>query len=188
VTIRPPKILLALACLAAAGAAGCGNDEEESRPLPRSAVGQLERQLTSIENRIEFARDASPAEAVGACDDIDEDNVPSVDRIVAGIPEDVDADVRDALQRSFDRLFELARSQCDELRERETTTEETTPTETTPPPTIPETTPTETQETETQEERPERRRGPRKPRRNDGGGGQAPGQDGGGGAPVPEDD
>ena len=187
-TIRSRHLLASLCC-AAAAAAGCGGDEEEGTPIPRGSVGELEQQLTSIQNRIEFARDAPPAEAAGACDDIEEDNVPSVDRLLARIPQDVEADVREALQDSFDRLFELAREECSELGQREDTTEETTPTETTPPPPV-ETTPTETGPTETLEEgesgKPKKEK---KQKKNQGGGGgqEAPGQDNDGGAVAPEE-
>jgi hypothetical protein len=187
VTIRLPHPLIALACAAAFGA-GCGGDEEEGAPIPQGSVGELERQMTSIQNRIEFARDASPAEAAGACDDIEEDNIPSVDRLLARVPQDVDSDVRDALQRSFDRLFELARSECGELSRKEDTTE-TTPTEPVPPPTVEETTPTEPEETETLEQGESGKPKKEKKEKDRGGGGQqAPGQDGDGGAVAPEED
>ena len=79
-----------------------------------------------------------------------------VQQIVDTMPQDVDAQVRDALARSFDHLFELVAEECrpPDQTDTETTTTETetvptetvtTPTETTPPPdttTTPTTTPT----------------------------------------------
>ena len=64
-----------------------------------------------------------------------------VQRIVDSLPDDVDQEVRDALRRSFDRLFELVGQECNELDQTET---ETTPTETETTPTETETMPTET--------------------------------------------
>jgi hypothetical protein len=80
---------------------------------------------------------------------------PQVQQIVDTLPRDVDAQVRDALARSFDRLFELVAQDCNERDQTETETTptetettptetETIPTETTPPPTETTTTPTTT--------------------------------------------
>jgi hypothetical protein len=136
---------LALAALAA----GCGGDSEGS-PIPAQQASDLQRQLDSVAGRI---RDGS----VGACLDAIQDsprgdNVTTVNGIIDSLPAGVDQDVKDALQRSFDRLFDLVSQRCDDLQQTDTTTTETntTPTETTPTDTTPtETTPTETTPTET---------------------------------------
>jgi hypothetical protein len=136
---RPARLLVLLGCLVAlAVAGGCGSDDE-GEPIPQAQAEELEKQLASIEDRLAFGG--------GACDDIENDNLPSVESIVSRVPESVDPDVRDALRESFDRLFELSREQCEAESETDTTPTETTPTETTPPETTrPETVPTETQE------------------------------------------
>jgi hypothetical protein len=61
--------------------------------------------------------------------------------VVDSVQEDVEAEVRDALRRSFDRLFDLVGRECNDRDQTET---ETTPTETETTPTETETVPTET--------------------------------------------
>lgn len=141
-TRRPLTRLLALAgCLGAAALPACGADDEPSgEPIPRATVAELDKQLTSIENRFEFGD--------GACADIQNDNAPSVEQILADLPSGVEQSVRRALRQSFDRLFELARSRCDEDRNQPTETTEA-PTTTTPPPTTEAPVTTETVTTET---------------------------------------
>jgi hypothetical protein len=148
VTIKPhtPSALLAGACCALALAApGCGSDEE-GKGIPPAAAQQLDRQLDSVQRRFEMGG--------GACRDIvegDDTDVDRVEQFIDGLPTDVDPDVRDALERSFRRLFDLVQEEC---QPPETDTEtETTPPETVPPETTPtETTPTETTPTETETE------------------------------------
>jgi hypothetical protein len=133
------SILLALcACLAA----GCGSDDEKKGdPIPAQQAADLQNRLDETEARL-----ANGSE--GACKDILEDTMPEVTRILSGLPQAVDADVRDALEESFDNLWSLVESECQDLKPDEpvqtetettpeTTTTETTPetTETTPPPT-----------------------------------------------------
>ncbi len=79
------------------------------------------RQATSLENQLQQIADA--------------------------VPQDVDAQVRDALQRSLDHLFELLARECEGVDQTET---ETTPTETETVPTETETVPTETVTTPTE--------------------------------------
>jgi hypothetical protein len=126
--------------------AGCGADKEGA-PIPPQQASELLNQLDKISDRIV---NGSP----GACRDViqgGDTNVDSVQRTIDSLPSDVDADVRDALQQSFDRLFELVGEKCADLEQAQTETTptettptetQTTPTETTPPAT--ETTPTET--------------------------------------------
>ena len=173
----PTRALAPAAVLAALALGGCGSDEE-SAPIPREQVAQLERNLGSMERRIERGG--------AACDDIfnsDSPDEPPIRQTLEQIPQDVDAEVRDALNRSFDRLFELARERCEEEAQQDTTPTEPTPAPApTPPPPEPEpTTPTTTEE-EPQGEREEKPEEPPKPRPNENGnGGGAPDQDGGGG-------
>ena len=93
--------------------------------------------------------------SVGACLDVIQDNpsgdnLTTVNDIIDSLPGRVDQNVRDALQRSFDHLFDLVGQRCDELQQTKTTPTETTetqtvetvPPETTPTNTAPQTTPT----------------------------------------------
>jgi hypothetical protein len=150
------RALAAAGLALAALAAGCGGDSEGS-PIPAEQASELQRQLDSVAGRI---RDGS----VGACLDAIQDsprgdNVTTVNGIIDSLPGRVDQDVRDALQRSFDRLFDLVSQRCDELQQTDkTTTEttETTPTDTTPTDTTPtDTTPTDTTPTDTTPTTPE---------------------------------
>jgi hypothetical protein len=132
--------------------AGCGSDEEGA-PIPAASAQALQRQLDSIEGRIDNG-------TVGACRDITggaQPNTDAVQNIIDSLPKNVDADVKHALQESFDHLFSLTDNQCDELEQKQTPTEtNTTPTETetntTPTETETNTTPTETETTPTQTE------------------------------------
>lgn len=141
-----------LIALAAGLAAGCGSEEEQGEPIPADSVAALERQLVSIENRF--------AAGGGACGDITggaDPNSTAVQQAIDSLPENVDPDVRQALQDGFDRLFTLTTDQCDEQQGQDTTTEEqpteteTQPTETEPPPTETEPPPTETEPPPTEE-------------------------------------
>lgn len=169
---RTTGFLALAACLLAAG---CGSDEEGAG-IPRRSAAALENQLDSIQNRFEFGG--------AACTDItdgDDPNTDAVQKVIDGLPADVDSDVRDGLEQGFDRLFQLVGEQCKKPQtetQTETVTEPAPPpteteTETTPPPTT-ETTPppTETTEppaTDTEEQVPP------------GQGGNAPGGQGGSG-------
>lgn len=109
-------------------ASGCGGDDEGA-PIPSGQATELLRRLDSVSGRI---ADGS----AGACDDAIEGEDNDLDLVqdqIDALPADVDADVRDALQQSFDRLFELVSDRCRELQaeEQDTETVETTP-ETTP--------------------------------------------------------
>jgi hypothetical protein len=144
------SILLALcACLAAAG---CGSDDEsKGDPIPAQQAAELQNRLDETEARLANG-------SVGACKDILDDTMPEVTRILSGLPGSVDADVRDALEESFDNLWSLVESECQDLKadepvQTETDTEpETTPTETQPETT--ETVPPPTDTTTAPEEAP----------------------------------
>jgi hypothetical protein len=136
-----------LLALAAGLAGGCGSDEEKGSPIPEQAVVDLDSRLDEVERRM--------AAAGGACGDITNDTAPAVNGIIESLPQDVDPDVRQALQDGFDRLFTLSGEQCDETKGQETDPEplpepetetETVPepeTETETIPTIPEEPPIE---------------------------------------------
>jgi hypothetical protein len=167
----------------AAGLAGCGgDDEEQGAPIPQQAASDIESRLAEVERRMEAGG--------GACADIENDTKPAVEQIVASLPSDVDPDVRDALQDSVDRLFDLTADQCDEQKGQETEEEEppvtietepeteTEPTETLPPETETETAPPET---DTDEELPPGQDGELPPGQD----GENLGQGNGGGTFVP---
>jgi hypothetical protein len=141
------RALAAAALALAALAAGCGGDSEGS-PVPAAKASDLQRQLDSVSGRISNG-------SVGACldaiqDNPSGDNVTKVNDIIDSLPASVDQNVRDALQRSFDHLFDLVSQRCDELQQTKTTPPETTetqtvetvPPKTTPTNTEPQTTPT----------------------------------------------
>ena len=170
---------LAAVC-AAVAAAGCGSDEEQQgAPIPAETAAQLQQRLDVVERQFEVGG--------GACKDLLEETFPIIEDDLRALPEDLDPDVRRALEDSFNRLRELASSECDEEKGEETTPTETVPTETVPPETVPpETVPTETVPPETEgeelEEGPGQGQGNKKPKKNQGSGQGTP-QDGGQPAP-----
>jgi hypothetical protein len=123
--------------------AGCGGDEEGA-PIPAQTADALQAELDGVQARLDNG-------SAGACNDIlDGDRGPNLERVrqlLDSLPDDVDADVRSALEDSFDRLWELVQQDCDDKAEEESQEEpepepEPTPTETE---TAPEPTPTETE-------------------------------------------
>ena len=163
---------------AAAGlAVGCSSDDEQSSPIPADSASALARQLDSIQSRFQAGG--------GACGDITgglDPNQPAVQSAIDSLPQDVDPDVRQALQDGFDRLFTLTDEQCDESAGQETEPEpapepEPEPqTETETIPTIPET------ETETVPTLPEEPPSEPVPPEEE----EPSGDDGSGGAVIPE--
>jgi outer membrane biosynthesis protein TonB len=138
---RTTGFLALAACLVAAG---CGSDEE-GEPIPANIAGQLQTRLDEVERRFEFGN--------GACADIQNDSLPAVEDLLASIPENVDADVRQGLTDGFDRLFVLTEDQCEQTQTETETEPEPEPepvptdtTETTPQPTETAPPPTETEE------------------------------------------
>ena len=138
--------LLALALVAA----GCGGDDE-GKPIPAASATALDAQLDGVQARLDNG-------TAGACKDILEGprgpNLEQVNQIIESLPDDVDSDIRSALQDSFDNLWDRVQDTCDDLSQKQEsqqpTQTETTPTETTPTETTPtETTPTETTTTPT---------------------------------------
>ena len=172
--------LLHIAAVAGAAAllAGCGADDEpKGKGIPAESVAELVKRLDEVQRRFDQGVDN---DNVGACNDIESDSIPGIETAVAGLPSDVDPDIRETLENGIQRLRELAQEGCSgvEPAETETTPEETVPqetvTETVPEETVPEETETQPQETVPQDPQG---RGP------DGQG--PPGQ--GGGAVPPED-
>ncbi len=140
------SLLLALgACLAAAG---CGSDDEEGKGIPAEQAAQLTQQLDIVQDRLDNGTE-------GACKDIldaEDANDNAVTTILSSLPGDVDPDVRDAAEQSFDNLWSLVESRCEELKPDEPTQTETTePETTTPTETEPPVTETEPPETEPEE-------------------------------------
>ena len=136
------KRIFLLALLGAALAiSGCGGDDE-GEPIPADAAAALEAELDGVQARIDNG-------SAGACNDILEGergpNLERVQQLLDGLPDDVDPDVRSALEDSFDRLWELVQEDCDEKAQEEESQQEPEP--------EPEPTPTET-ETETEPEPP----------------------------------
>jgi hypothetical protein len=135
-TLKRISLLLALgACLAAAG---CGSDDEKGDPIPADQVAALQGRLDETENRLANG-------SIGACQDILDDTMPEVGNILQTLPSSVDPDVRDALEQSFDNLWSMVESECQDRKPDEPAQTETQ--------TQPETTTTETQ-TETTETTP----------------------------------
>jgi hypothetical protein len=141
-------VVTALACAALALPA-CGGDEGE--PIPRSDERRFLALLDEAERRQNPLR----------CDDLtvsDDEGPPTLDDLqeqVDGLPDSVDADVRDALRDSVLHLRRLVEDQCAEESKPQTTPTEPPP-ETTPP--EPETQPppkTETEPPETETQPPE---------------------------------
>jgi hypothetical protein len=199
--LAPAACLVALA--AGTVAAGCGADDEGA-PIPTNVADQLQTRLDEVERRFEFGN--------GACADIENDSKPAVEQLVASVPNDVDADVRQALRESFDRLFELTAEEC-EQQQTETPPEpepapapepEPVPTDTAPPETAETEAPPQTETTPPPEQTetsppPTQGQGGEGDDGGSGGGGQGgsgptgeggsgeTGQGGSGGVVVPED-
>lgn len=134
-------------------AAGCGADEEEGEPIP---AGDAQALLTQLDQTQQLVDDGT---CRGARFQVTGDG--QLEDKVAALPEDVNPDVRQALEDGLDRLGDLIDQECGEDEEPETDTTETEPevptetqepeedddeeTETEPPPTETEPPPTETQ-------------------------------------------
>ena len=122
-------------------AAGCGGDEE-GKGLPPAQVQLLDGRLDETQRRLDDG-------SAGACRDILNDTRPEVGKIIDSLPNDVDADVRDALVESFDNLWSLVGDRCQEAQRDEESQQPEPEPEPEPEPTQPETTQTETTETDT---------------------------------------
>ena len=116
-------------------AAGCGGDDEEGEPIPAADADALLTQL-------ELVRDRSDRGICGGANT----QVDQLEQKAAALPEDVDPDVRSALDEGLEHLRDLVNDECEENREEP----ETDTTETEPPPVD-----TEPEETEPEETEPE---------------------------------
>jgi uncharacterized membrane protein YgcG len=125
-------VLLALVLVAV----GCGGDEEGA-PLPSAQVQLLNGRLDETQRRLDDG-------SAGACRDILNDTRPEVGKIIDSLPNDVDADVLDALVESFDNLWSVTEDRCQEAQQEEESQEPE-----------PEPEPTQTEETETETAPPE---------------------------------
>lgn len=125
--------------------AGCGSDEEEGEPIPAAQADALVTQLDQTEQLVEDGT------CRGARFQVRGDG--QLEDKVAALPDDVNADVRQALADGLDRLADLIDDECGQDEEPETDTTETEPAqpeETEPEETEPEETETEPEETETE--------------------------------------
>lgn len=142
--MRPWRPIAALLVIAACIAfAGCGGDEEEGAPIPSATATALNAELDGVQRRLDEG-------SAGACTDILEGprgpNKDKVQSLIDSMPDDVDSDVRSALQDSFDRLWDLVGQDCDDKAQKEKSQKEQEP-----EPEQPTETQTETQtETETE--------------------------------------
>ena len=140
------RVLTCVLVLLAVVAAGCGGDDEGKR-IPAATASALNAQLDGVKARLDNG-------TAGACKDVLEGprgpNLDQVNQIIESMPDDVDADIRSALQDSFDNLWDRVQEKCDDLSQQEDsqqpepeqTDTTTTPTETTTTPTETSTTPT----------------------------------------------
>jgi signal transduction histidine kinase len=145
---RTAKLSTALAALAIAGCGGSG--DPEGAKLPPSVRQALLPQLQSIDDRV-------AADVSGACDDIfdpEAGNIGPIDAALASIPEDVDPEIRSALEGSVDRLKQLVDDECAQIAARERQEQEELPEDTDPVEPLPEETDTEEATTETTPEPP----------------------------------
>jgi hypothetical protein len=144
-----PRTLTTLLLVLVAGlGVGCGANNQ-GKPLPRQTASQLLAQLQSIEDRFNFPGGQ-------ACSDITDGSDPNTTKVanlIDSLPNNVDPDLRNAVQQSFDHLFQLVQQECGQgstQTNTDTTPTDTTPTDTTPTDTTPtDTTPTDTTPTDT---------------------------------------
>jgi hypothetical protein len=87
---------------AAVAVGGCGSKKDQGDPIPQSIVSAISQELTSVQNRVDFAQKNPNSRGAGACDDLDSKSFPAIDAEVAKIPSGVSADVRSALNDSID--------------------------------------------------------------------------------------
>ena len=147
--MRGLRVIFAVALVAAAVAVtGCGGDDM-GKGIPAATATALDTQLDGVESRLAQG-------SAGACRDILEapdsrgPNKKNVETLIDEMPDDVDSDVKSALEDSFDHLWDLVQQECDDKADKQDTKTDTTPTDTTPTDTTPtDTTPTDTTPTDT---------------------------------------
>lgn len=185
--MSPRRVHLAAlgACAALLLSAGCGSsDEPEGEPLPAEAVAEIEKRLDEVQRRYDAGTDGN----AGACQDIERDSYRAIDAVVQDLPQDVDPDVREALEASLARLKELTSKGCADVEEEPTETETQPPEQPVAPPPAPERPPPE--QTETQPTTPEEEKPPKEDEDEGNGQGQGQGngnenENGSGGQPAP---
>ena len=186
--MNPPRGHLAAlaACVALFLATGCGSsdDEPEGEPIPADIAAAIEKRLDEVQRRYNDGVEDGNA---GACQDIEDDSYTAIDASVDGLPQDVDPDVREALEASLARLKELTSEGCADVKEEPVETETQPPQQPVTPPPVPEQPPPEQTETQptTPEEKPKDEENG-KGKGNDGNNGQGNGN-GSGGTPPGDD-
>jgi hypothetical protein len=104
-----------LALAAFVGFAGCGGDDEGA-PIPSATATALNTELDRVQARIDQG-------SAGACRDVLEGprgpNKARAQQLIDSMPDDVDSDVRSALQDSFDNLWDLVQQECDDRQAKE---------------------------------------------------------------------
>ncbi len=137
------RLLAALAVgLVAFVVSGCGKDKQEEGPgIPRADASALINRLEEAKRRSDPFR----------CNDLRKDTIPALERQVQGLPDNVDADVRQTVEDGIAHLTDLVEQECQQSQQdTQTETTPSTPTETQTTPTPTQTTPTPTQTTPTQ--------------------------------------
>jgi hypothetical protein len=167
--LKPRTILAAICAVSVLAIAGCGDDDA---PEPSIAPGEAQALLSTLEE-IEANLETDPPSCLVAADRIE-----GLQEEIDALPDSVDEDVKDSLQRGALNLGELVADpeQC-EPRETTTTEEPTTTEETTTQETT--TQETTTDQTTTQETEPTTPTTPTTPTEPpSSGGGIGPGGDG----------
>jgi hypothetical protein len=176
------RIAVLLAVALSLAVAGCGGDEE-GKPIPVASATALNNELDGVQARLDEG-------SAGACRDIlggpRGPNMARVQELIDALPDDVDSDVRSALEDSFDKLWNLVQQDCDDKAQEEKSQQEPEPEQPTETQTETETqtTPTET-ETETEPTTPTAPEDEQLPPDGDGdNGGGVPGNGNGNGGGV----
>jgi hypothetical protein len=142
---RPKAIIVTIALAASLAVGGCGSDNESKGDLPADDATTLLGQLEEVQANLD----------VGSCF-VAADEADNLIADIQDLPDDVDSDLRQALERGAEQLKTLLEDpdQCErpvttdttteETTTEETSTEETTTKETTTEPTTTTTTPTQT--------------------------------------------
>ena len=137
-----PVVLIALSV----AVAGCGGNDK-GKPIPAATATALNTELNGVQARLDNG-------TAGACKDILEGsrgpNKDRVNQLIDSMPDNVDSDVRSALEDSFNNLWDLVQQECDDRQSKEdankqqqdqpaetNTKQTTTPTDTTPTDTTP---------------------------------------------------
>jgi len=191
VTRRSRHLAVLLAGAAVVVGIGCGSEEKKAGPgVPKETATQLVTELDLVQKRIDATRENG---TIGSCGDVDAKSYPDIQRIVEGLPQDTDPDVRSALEQSIAQLKKLTEAECSDLAREIKDQEETVPDQVVPPPVTPPQ-PTTPEPTETEPAPPEEKKPGKEKEPKDNGNGQnpggigVPGEGGGQPAPLPEEE